>query len=143
VNFASKSYDPSKDYEWATSDYKRTGYAELLDLYATGNYYTDITITDAEKNAKGVRNETDSETQKGTWYSVEGSCRHLRTILGKNKFMGGVLVDQFYSNPQRLSESIAMNLKESDGLMIFDICHIIAKDLWKEVETGITCNTQK
>lgn len=137
VNFASKNYDPSKDYEWALPEYKKTGYAELIDLYATGNYYTDITIADAEKNTKGVRNETDSETQQGTWYSVEGSCRHLRTILGKNKFMGGVLVDQFYPNPQRLSESITMNLKESDGLMVFDICHIIAKNLWNEVEAGI------
>lgn len=141
VNFASKNYDPSKDYPWATANYKKTGYAELIDLYATGNYYTDITITDAEKNTKGVRNETDSETQQGTWYSVEGSCRHLRHILGKNKFVGGILVDQFYSNPSKLSESIAMNLKESDGLMVFDICHIIAKNLWKEIGDGVKAGT--
>lgn len=137
VNFASKQYDPSKDYDWATANYKKYGYAELLDLYATGNYYTDITIGDAEKNTTGVRNETDSETQIGTWYSVEGSCRHLRGILRKNKFMGGVLVDQFYSHPIGLTESIAMNLKKSDGLMIFDICHIIQKNLWQEIEAGI------
>ncbi len=39
VNFASKKYDPSEDFDWATSEYKNYGYAELMDLYTTGNYY--------------------------------------------------------------------------------------------------------
>lgn len=137
VNFASNQYDPSKDYDWATPDYGKYGYAELLDLYVTGNYYTDITIAEYEKTNHVVWNETDSQAQSGTWYCVEGSCRHLRTILKDNKFMGGILVDQFYTNPAKLSATIAMNLKESDGLMVFDIVHIITKDLWKEVEKGM------
>ena len=47
--------------------------------------------------------------------------------------MGGILVDQFYGNPAKLSATIEMNLKASDGLMVFDIVHIINKGLWKEV----------
>ena len=137
VNFASKDYDPSKDFDWATPEYKNYGYAELIDLYATGNYYTDITIEEYLKNGHSVWNETDSQAQSGTWYCVEGSCQHLRTILKNNKFMGGVLVDQFYNNPAKLSKAIAMNLKFSDGLMVFDIVHIINKNLWKEVEEGM------
>ena len=73
----------------------------------------------------------------GTWYCVEGSCQHLRQILKGNKFMGGILVDQFYDNPAKLSETIEMNLRRSDGLMVFDIVHIITKNLWKEVEEGM------
>ncbi len=137
VNFASRDYDPSKDYDWATPEYKNYGYAELLDLYTTGNYYTDITIEEYEKTNHSVWNETDSEAQSGTWYCVEGSCRKLRGILGNNKFIGGILVDQFYEVPEKLSATIEMNLKESDGLMVFDIVHIIHKNLWKEVETGM------
>ncbi|MCS3255610.1 hypothetical protein NXX19_27840 [Bacteroides ovatus] len=34
----------------ATPEYKNYGYAELIDLYATGNYYTDITIEEYKKN---------------------------------------------------------------------------------------------
>ena len=30
-----------------------------------------------------------------------------------------------------------MNVKESDGLMIFDICHIINAGLWDEVRQGM------
>ena len=137
VNFASKKYDPAKDFSWATPEYKNYGYAELIDLYATGNYYTDITIEEYKKTNRNIWNETDSQAQAGTWYCVEGSCQHLRQILKDNKFMGGILVDQFYDNPGKLSETIEMNLRRSDGLMVFDIVHIIQKNLWKEVEKGM------
>ena len=137
VNFASSSYDPSKEYAWATPEYKNTGYAELLDLYTTGNYYTDITIEESRANQKSIWNETDSKAHSGDWYCVEGSCKNLRKILNGHKFSGGILVDQFYDEPEKLSRSIEMNLKESDGVMLFDIVHIIHKGLWKEVEDGM------
>ncbi len=137
VNFASKYYDPSQDYDWATPTYKESGYAELIDLYTTGNYYTDITIEESLRNDKSVWNETDSQAQRGTWYSVEGSCQKLRGILKGNKFMGGILVNQFYDNLPKLSQTIEMNLRQSDGLMVFDIVHIIQMNLWKEVEAGM------
>jgi uncharacterized lipoprotein YddW (UPF0748 family) len=137
VNFASNTYDPSKDYDWATPDYKNYGYAEVLDLYTTGNYYTDISEADYHKNNTIVWNETDSQAQTGSWYNVEGSCRHLRGILGGKEFSGGILVDQFYNKPEDLTRSIEMNLSESDGVMVFDIVHIITKNLWNEVELGM------
>lgn len=137
VNFASNTYDPSKDYEWATPEYKNFGYAEVLDLYTTGNYYTDITKEDYRKNQTSVWNETDSQAQSGEWYCVEGSCERLTSILGGKKFSGGILVDQFYNKPEDLTRSIEVNLKHSDGVMVFDIVHIIHKNLWKEVETGM------
>ena len=96
-----------------------------------------ITIEEYKKTNRNIWNETDSQAQAGTWYCVEGSCQHLRQILKDNKFMGGILVDQFYDNPGKLSETIEMNLRRSDGLMVFDIVHIIQKNLWKEVEKGM------
>ena len=62
---------------------------------------------------------------------MEGSCQQLRRILC------GILVDQFYDHPEKLTATIAENLKDADGLMVFDIVHIITKDLWKEVEAGM------
>ncbi len=75
--------------------------------------------------------------QHGTWYCVEGSNQHLKSILDGNKFYGGILADQFYDNPEGLAASIRMNLETSDGLMIFDIVHIIENDMWKYVEKGM------
>ncbi|MCS2194165.1 hypothetical protein NXW20_00200 [Bacteroides faecis] len=89
VNFAGNQYDPSKDFDWATPEYKNYGYAELIDLYATGNYYTDITIEESLKNKKTVWNETDSQGQSGTWYSVEGSCPEITPYNERQSIHGG------------------------------------------------------
>lgn len=137
VNFASKNYDPSADYDWASANYKNYGYAELLDLYTVGNYYTTMTIEEYQKENPEVKNETDMWGQKSIWYCVEGSNKNLKTVLDGNKFYGGILADQFYDNPEGLTESIKMNLATSDGLMIFDIVHIITKDMWDYVEKGM------
>lgn len=137
VNWASKTYDPSKDYDYATPDYKKYGYMELLDLYATGNYYTNISMEDYRKSNKMVKNETDSKAWSGTWYCVEGSCEKIRGIVNGHAFYGGILVDQFYDKRDDLARTIEMNLNKSDGLMVFDIVHIIRKNLWKEVEEGM------
>jgi len=137
VNFASKNYDPSKDFEWATPSYKNTGYAEILDLYTVGNYYTVISKEEYLKQNPSVKNETDMQAQKSIWYCVEGSCENLRRVLGPNKFLGGILADQFYENQEGLTESIKMNLEKSDGVMIFDIVHIIHKNMWNAVEKGM------
>lgn len=137
VNFASNKYDPSLDYDWATPTYKNHGYAELLDLYTVGNYYTIITIEDYQKSNPEIKNETDMRAAKSVWYSVEGSNKNLRMILGDNKFIGAVLASQFYDNPEGLTESIKMNLNRSDGLMIFDIGHIINRNMWGYVKNGM------
>lgn len=137
VNFASKNYDPSADYDWASPTYKEQGYAELLDLFTVGNYYTTITIDEYQEKNPEVKNETDMWGQKSIWYCVEGSNQNLKTILDGNQFYGGILADQFYDNPEGLTESIKMNLATSDGLMIFDIVHIITKDMWDYVEKGM------
>ena len=108
-----------------------------MDLYTVGNYYTDITKEDYVKNGKAVKNETDILATKNIWYCVEGSNENLKRIMGENKFIGGILADQFYENFDGLTESIKMNLKTSDGLMIFDIVHIIEKDMWDAVEKGM------
>lgn len=137
VNFASSQYDPSQDFDWATDTYKNTGYAELMDLYTVGNYYHDVSIEDYEQTNKVVVNETDLHGHTGVWYCVEGSCKKLRTILRDNPFIGGILADQFYDKPEDLARSIEMNIKESDGVMIFDIVHIIHKGMWNEVKEGM------
>lgn len=137
VNFASKDYDPSKEFDWATPEYKNTGYAELMDLFTVGNYYTTVTKEEYLKENPEIKNETDMQAQSSIWYCVEGSNENLRRVMGDNRFLGGILADQFYENHEGLTESIKMNLATSDGLMIFDIVHIINKDMWDAVEKGM------
>jgi len=138
VNFASKKFDPSKYFDWASPNYLKYGYAEVLDQFVVGNYYAAIAKDDYIIKNSEIMNETDIRAQKNPWYSVEGSNEYLRTIMGDKRFIGGILASQFYENPEGLTESIKMNLNTSDGLMIFDIVHIIEKDMWKYVEKGMS-----
>ena len=135
ANWASQQYDASQDFDWATPNYKNYGYAELLDLFTVGNYYTNVTKEEYLANNNLVQNETDSKSSRGIWYCVEGSCEKIRNILKGQSFFGGVQVDK-YDDSHKLSRSITMNLQVSDGLMVFDISHIINKNLWKEVKKG-------
>jgi uncharacterized lipoprotein YddW (UPF0748 family) len=136
VNWASQQYDPSEDFDWATPGYKNYGYAEMLDLFTVGNYYSSVSKKEYLKTNKLVQNETDSQAFRGIWYCVEGSCEKIREILKDNPFLGGVLADKFYDKPEQLARSIAMDLQVSDGVMVFDISHIIEKNLWNQIEKG-------
>lgn len=141
VNFASNKYDPFGRYDWATSNYKEYGYAELLDLFTVGNYYTKIRLnsnpTNNHENIPEINPDNINWEQPESWYYVEGSNLHLKTVLNNNKFYGGILASLFYDNPEDLTESIIVNCETSDGLMIFDISHIIDKDMWEYVKKGM------
>ncbi len=136
ANWASNRYDASLDFDWATANYKNFGYAEVLDLFMVGNYYKNVTKEEHIKTNQLVQNETDNKAYRGLWYCVEGSCENVREIMKGNPFLGGVLVDKYYDNPRQLKKAIAMNLQVADGLMVFDISHVIEKNLWNEVIQG-------
>ncbi|MCI1779921.1 MAG: family 10 glycosylhydrolase [Bacteroidales bacterium] len=133
VNFASNDYDPARDYGWADSSYMKTGYASFLDILAVGNYYKDITIKASEKDDGSVWIETDNPQKRDSWYSVEGSCKNLRNIMCGHPFVGGVLVSQFYDDPAGIAASMKVNMEYSDGVMLFDISHIISHNLWESI----------
>ena len=51
----------------------------------------------------------------------------------------GLILDElrYLDAAERAVAFIRKNLKDSDGLMVFDIVHIITKNLWKEIEAGM------
>lgn len=138
VNFASRNYNPYPQYDWATPSYHTTGYMELLDTYITGNYYTDITLHDAITHQGATLVEAEARDWSGTWYCVEGSCMKLREVLDGHPFYSGILADQHADDPDRLRRAVEASLRYSDGLMVFDICHLIARPaLWQSLEAGM------
>ena len=135
VNWASREYDPSQEYAWATPEYRNYGYAELLDIYTNGNYYWNVTI-DEYRSSNGLhRNETDSEVSKGDHLCVEGGCRY-RLLHGK-PFYGGMYVEDYKRDTTQFKRAVEMNLRESDGLMVFDIVHIIDRDWWGPLQRAV------
>lgn len=137
ANWASKDYDPSLDFDWATPRYKDYAYAELLDLYTNGNYYKNVTLDEYRRSNHTHMNETDSKLSTGEHLCVEGACLYSRNILKDNAFCGGLYVEDYGRDAEQFKKAVRMNLKESDGLMIFDIVHIIKRDWWIPLAAAI------
>ncbi len=107
VNWASSKYDPSANgYSWATGTYKNTGYAELLDMFMTGNY-------------------TPTLTGPG-WWTVQGEITGTKTVLqNANVYYGGVDIGNTqWTNIQNMNDAITMIMKQTKGVMLFDLVYI-------------------
>lgn len=137
ANWASKKYDPSKDFDWATKKYKNYAYGDLLDLYTNGNYYWNVTLDEYRKSNGTYKNETDSHISKGEHLCVEGGCKYSKKLLGNHPFCGGLYVEDYKKDVNQFMKAVKMNLKESDGLMIFDIVHIINRNWWNPLKEAI------
>ncbi len=140
VNFASREYDPSKDFDWATPKYKEFGYAEALDLFTTGNYYFEV-----EKSELLAQTDTSKKTlesglivKKEDWYTVEGSADLVNKVtMGKTPVYGGLYVEQYQGHPEQFVKALKMCRQKSQGSMIFDIVHIINYGWWNYVKEGL------
>ncbi|RXF72512.1 hypothetical protein EKH83_01975 [Arcticibacter tournemirensis] len=107
VNWASKTYDPSSDgFSWASLTYKNTGYAELLDMFMTGNYTS--TLTGAG------------------WWTVQGQINGSQKVLkNANIHYGAVDIgNTSWSNLQNMKDAIKMLKQQTKGIMLFDLVHI-------------------
>jgi Domain of unknown function/Glycosyl hydrolase-like 10 len=139
VNWASQKYDPSKTYKWATLQYKRFGYAELLDIYSSGCYFVEVTKEEILKKIEATKGiETSDQKPKEWWYSVEGSAElAMQVTAGVVSVYGGLYVEQYDKDAEQFSRAVSMCLKKTDGLMIFDIVHLVQKGWWDALEKGI------
>lgn len=143
VNWASKDYDPYQvpQYQaWATEDYHKTGYAELLDVYMTGLYYSMITKDDVDKatGVVGQRSEAGMDNSLTYCYSIEGGAEIAREITkGVVPVIGSIYVEQYLGDFTPFGPAVEQALKSTDGVMIFDIVHLNKHKLWDELEKAM------
>lgn len=107
VNWASDTYNPyANGYSWATSTYKNTGYAELLDVFMMGNY-------------------TPTVTGSG-WWTVQGELAGAKTVLnGANSCYGGIDIGNTqWASLDNMNSAIEMIIEKTKGIMLFDLSHI-------------------
>ena len=138
VNFASKEYDPSKEFDWASADYKNYGYAEALDLFTTGNYYFEVEKSEILKKSEEKALESGLKVAQEEWYTVEGSAELVnRVTMGKTPVYAGLYVEQYKGHPEQFIKALQMCREKSEGSMIFDIVHIINYGWWDQVKEGL------
>lgn len=141
VNWASQNYDPSQEYDWATPEYKNFGYAELLDVYMSGLYFAEVTMAEVKQmNEEAMQKRGEAAMGKGReyWYSVEGSAKLAKSVLHDAvPLTGSIYVEQYDKDPEQFKRAASMALNATDGLMVFDVVHIIQRGWWRELKEAI------
>jgi len=140
VNWASKDYDPSEDFDWATPTYKNTGYAELLDIYMTGLYYSYITKKDIDKavGVKGQSSEAGLKLDLTYCYCVEGGAELAKKVTkGAVPVTGSIYVEQYLGQMHKFRPAVEQSLKSTGGVMVFDIVHLNKHHLWNDLEKAM------
>lgn len=132
VNWASPNYNTSADYsQWASSNYQKYGFADLMDVILIGAYA-------APNSIYGT-----------TEWTVQGFCSRAKNLIkGEALVAGGPDVGNYgwdgtgdYSNAtvyQSVTNSVDAAINACDGYFLFDMIHLKQQpEKWKRVKTGI------
>ena len=117
-NWGSKThYNPSEMFpEWASENYKNTGFADQLDVFMLGSYLYDV---------YGLDNNESIEYAIDRAYKLIGDdCQIYGTIYGEN-------------NMKNMEDAVYVCLTQSAGLMVFDIVQVIKYNQWNDIKRGI------
>lgn len=128
VNWTSSQYNLKKEesnYKWVPSNYQKTGFADLLDFIFLGAYAGKDSI------------------HGSTEWTMEGFAKlGAKRLAGAVPYAAGPDIGNgtgFESGHQEalIPDIVDTMLKNSDGLFIFDLCHIRMFEYWKAFEDGI------
>ncbi|MCI5717614.1 MAG: family 10 glycosylhydrolase [Alistipes sp.] len=118
-NWASASFPLHKEpytNEWCNTEYDSTGFAAHLDSFMLGSYLEKIYGPD------------DPE-------SIEfAAARARRAIMGDCRLYGTIYAPLHKTN---IADAVYVCLRDTEGLMVFDICQVIEFDLWDDIRSGI------
>ncbi|WP_200411671.1 alpha amylase family protein [Virgibacillus salexigens] len=128
VNWGSQTYQP--DYDWASEDYHKTGYAEYLDFLMTGNYYYEVTEEELEGSGLPY------------WYSVEGSAQLAMEVVNyATPLYGSLYLAQYKNDPEQFRKAIKAVEDNTHGTMLFDLVYLENYDWWSILEEEFANNT--
>lgn len=117
VNWASNRH--KVPYSWATPDYHKTGYAQLLDVLYVGLYYP--RVTEAEAVAKG----------SSAWRSIEGAAKLAREVtMGDTTVYGVINYGDDALPDAELERATRVAAKELGGVSIFEASHVARRHKW-------------
>jgi uncharacterized lipoprotein YddW (UPF0748 family) len=128
VNWASEKH--KVPYNWASTNYSKTGYAELVDVLYVGLYYPSNTESEATKaGANG-------------WRSVEGAAKLAKEVTrGTTKIHGVINYGDDNLSPEKLNFGTQIIVGQTGGVSIFESSHIKRRSLWSSLEKLLSANS--
>ncbi|MBW3623639.1 MAG: family 10 glycosylhydrolase [Armatimonadetes bacterium] len=120
VNWGSTRFNPGKEYFWATSTYRKTGYADYIDYLAPHCYSRDVEILDSR------------EAGKPDWRSVQGAAQITRQAVANACWVyGGIYAHDYQGKPQEFLRAMLTVREETNGVMAFDLSQIDDYGWWE------------
>jgi len=120
-NWGSKTYTDF-DSSWATENYHNTGLADELDVFLLGAYLDRIYgLNDSESIEYAIYNGKKI---------INGACTMYGTISANNHR------DNTDTN-SNIENAVYVCLRDTPGLMVFDIVQVIQFGLWDGIKRGI------
>lgn len=115
-NWACDQAEYYKGLPWAENGYSKTGFAGELDLFVTGTYLERVWgMEDLESIEYGLfRTKRD----------IADACRVQGSLYAVNH------LDEF-------EDAVYLCMKETSGVMVFDLVWIVKNGLWDEIKAGI------
>ena len=114
-NWASPSINSTSAYWWATPDYYMTGFANQLDIFQLGAYLNTV-YGPYDVN------------------SIEYAINRAKRIIGDDcKIFGTISSSAGFD----MEEAVYLCYKETAGVMVFELSHIINNDAWDDVKAGV------
>jgi uncharacterized lipoprotein YddW (UPF0748 family) len=119
-NWASSEYTPTSSAIY-TSNYSKTGFAQDLDVFVLGAYSEYVWKSENPNSVWTVENFVTTYNQ---W--ITDAC----TVYGS--------IPAYVYDNTKMSDAIYLCLKNTDGLMVFELSHVINRSLWNGIRKGIS-----
>jgi uncharacterized lipoprotein YddW (UPF0748 family) len=119
-NWASKKYIPSGSVY--TNAYSKTGFADQIDVFSMGAYTESV---------------WKSENPNSDWTVENFVTTYSRYTMGDCKVYGSFGSYAYGTKTTAISDAVYLCLKNTDGLMVFELSHVINHNQWAAIKEGI------
>lgn len=121
-NWASPRSEWCKKYPYGSDAYQKAGFAPALDNFIVGAYLERVYGPEDNESVEYALNRADSV--------IMGDCHVIGSIQSINHSAD-------VNDPHNLTNAVKCCLENSEGLMVFDVVHIINRNQWDEIKRGI------
>ncbi|MDE6716032.1 MAG: family 10 glycosylhydrolase, partial [Muribaculaceae bacterium] len=116
-NWASVKH-PTSDPSTYTANYQKLGFAHMIDAIVPGAYTSKVWNSDGDWSVQYYLSTYDDIVRK--------ECKVINSLTVYS-----------YIEPKPLQQAMELSLLNSDGVMLFDLCHIEAQNMWDPVAETI------
>ncbi len=106
------SPDLNAGFPFITPAYKKSGFANQLDLLITGCYYPNGTVFEAIQSGAAPGRTVEA-----------GGILTNRVVRDQSWAIAGIMVADFYNNPEKIQSALQAAAATTQGVMVFDLSH--------------------